>query len=97
MPSLFVDSSKDNDFWGRGFTTTGEVVIGEMKSPRGGGGGGGGGEGLPRTGFDVQDPLTLAFGLIAAGGAMQVWSAQRARLEATALPVVAAEGDAPPA
>jgi len=45
----------------------------------------------------VQDPLTLAFGLIAAGGAMQVWSAQRARLEATALPVVAAEGDAPPA
>ncbi|MCA8970206.1 MAG: hypothetical protein KDC95_10495 [Planctomycetes bacterium] len=44
MPSLFVDSSKDNDFWGRGFTTTGEVVIGEMKSPRGGGGGGGGGD-----------------------------------------------------
>lgn len=42
---------------------------------------------LPRTGFDVQDPLTLAFGLIAAGGAMQVWSAQRARLEATPLPV----------
>lgn len=53
------------------------------------GGGGTGGEGLPRTGFDVQDPLTLAFGLIAAGGAMQVWSTQRARLEATALPVEA--------
>ncbi|HRW38509.1 MAG TPA: hypothetical protein P5254_12470 [Aquihabitans sp.] len=87
-----------------GFTTTtddGQLpATTEQGFPGGGGGGGGGGtggEGLPRTGFDVQDPLTLAFGLIAAGGAMQVWSAQRARLEATALPVVAAEGDAPPA
>jgi hypothetical protein len=54
----------------------------------GGGNGSGTGSGtLPRTGFDLQDPLTVAFGLIAAGGAMQVWSAQRERLEAQAQPV----------
>lgn len=47
MPSIFVDSSKDNDFWGRGFTTEGEVIVGELKSPRGGGGGGGGGDRSP--------------------------------------------------
>jgi hypothetical protein len=52
---------------------------------------------LPRTGFDLQDPLTVAFGLIAAGGAMQVWSAQRERLEAAAIPVdPAADGGSPP-
>jgi hypothetical protein len=51
------------------------------------GGGGTGSGNLPRTGFDLQDPLTVAFGLIAAGGAMQVWSAQRERLEAEALAI----------
>jgi hypothetical protein len=67
----------------------------EFPDGSGPGGGGVGSGTLPRTGFDLQDPLTLAFGLIAAGGAVQVWSAQRARLEATALPVEVDEPGTP--
>lgn len=60
------------------------------------GGGGTGSGNLPRTGFDLQDPLTIAFGLIAAGGAMEVWSAQRERLEAAALEAQVDDGPTPP-
>jgi len=72
----------------------GESPIDDEKPPTGGPDDTGPGDGrLPRTGLDIQDPLTVAFGLIAAGGAMQVWSAQRDRLIAASVPVE----DQPPA
>ena len=43
-PTLFDDPRNDNDFWGRGLTPDGQLVIGELKTPTGGSGGGGGGD-----------------------------------------------------
>ncbi|MCA8969016.1 MAG: hypothetical protein KDC95_04510 [Planctomycetes bacterium] len=64
MPSLFVDSASENDFWGRGFDSEGELVIGEMRAAMGGGGGGGGGD---RT-IDAQCSAGSMFGFDEKGG-----------------------------
>ena len=47
MESIFTDDNDDNNFWGRTLDASGQVLIGELQSPRGGGGGGGGGDRSP--------------------------------------------------
>ncbi len=43
-PMPFVDSQKENDFWGRQVTDDSKVITGELVAPIGGQGGGGGGD-----------------------------------------------------
>lgn len=64
MPTVFVDSSSENDFWGRGVDAAGKVVLGELRTAIGGGGGGGGGD---RT-LSAQCSAGTNFGLDEKGG-----------------------------
>lgn len=65
---VFTDTSADNDFFGSGWSSSGQLVSGELLFPLAGSGGGGGGDSLNTN--VVPAPGTLAFNkeLSGAGG-----------------------------
>ncbi|MFT7540866.1 MAG: hypothetical protein ACI9K5_001831 [Gammaproteobacteria bacterium] len=53
--SVFIDGDPTNDFWGRGLTDDGHLILGELSFPVGGRGGGAGGDAVPSTVFPHQN------------------------------------------